>query len=114
MQPPSTLKTPWASTSGGLWYRWRGYTVRWLLFGVIVQLYQPISAGEGPYWQQKLAQLLLGLLFGASCAVVFTAAENTLNRSRVNWKSWLLVIASWLMVKVLFVSVLAIAGESTD
>jgi hypothetical protein len=34
-------------------------------------------------------------------------AENTLNTPRVNWKSWLIVLASWLAVKVTFVSVVA-------
>ena len=110
MQAPTTRKISWTSTQGGLWYRWLGYSVRWCLFGVIVQLYQPTSEGNQPYWEQKLTQVMVGLLFGASCAVVFTVAENTLNQLRTNWKSWLLVATTWLVVKVSFVSVLAVAG----
>jgi hypothetical protein len=43
----------------------------------------------------------------AVCSVVFTLAENTYNFLRVKWKTWLIVVASWLMVKLVFVSVLA-------
>jgi hypothetical protein len=39
--------------------------------------------------------------------VVFTLAENTLNVIRLKWKSWLIVIATWIVVKVAFVSVLS-------
>jgi hypothetical protein len=53
-------------------------------------------------------QALLGLLFGLACAVVFTLAENTWNGPRVKWKSWALVVGTWLLIKVVFVSVLAI------
>ncbi|BCO27787.1 hypothetical protein MIZ03_2678 [Rhodoferax lithotrophicus] len=41
-------------------------------------------------------------------------AENKLNRLRSNWKSWILVTATWLIVKILFVSVLAITGNTND
>jgi hypothetical protein len=42
--------------------------------------------------------------------VVFTLAENTWNTVRVKWKSWALVVATWLLVKVVFDSALAIMG----
>ena len=114
MQPSAPTKSSWSATRGGLWYRWRGYTVRWLLFGVIVQLYQPIPGDGNHYWLQKLTQCLLGLLFGSGCAIVFTLAENKLNRLRMTWKSWVLVVATWLLVKVLFVSLLAVTGDPTE
>jgi hypothetical protein len=62
------------------------------------------------FWVEKLDQILIGLSFGLAGAVVFTLAENTLNMPRVNWKSWLIVLASWLVVKVAFVSVGAALG----
>jgi hypothetical protein len=110
MQTSPPAKAHWATSDSRLWKQWRGYTVRWLLFCEIVQLFQPIVDDPDRYWQQKLGQALTGLIFGAACAVVFTLAENTLNHARTTWKSWLLVIATWLAVKVAFVSVMAAAG----
>ena len=107
MQPPTPAKANWATSDAGIWHRWRGYTVRWLLFGEVVQLYQPTVDGPDSYWEQKLYQALMGLVFGATCAVVFTLAENTFNVIRLKWKSWLIVIATWIVVKVAFVSVLS-------
>jgi uncharacterized membrane protein YagU involved in acid resistance len=69
-----------------------------------------VGEGPAPWWQLKLTQALVGLLFGLVCAVVFTMAENTWNTVRVKWKSWALVVATWLLVKVVFVSALAILG----
>lgn len=104
-------KAHWSSPKASHWYRWRGYTVRWLLFGVIVGLFQPIIDDADQYWLQKLYQGLFGLFFGAVCGIVFTLAENTLNVLRVKWKSWLIVVATWLLVKLVFVSVMAAAGS---
>lgn len=84
------------------------------MFGVIVQLYQPVSGDEALYWPQKLSQLLTGLLFGSACALVFTLAENRLNSPRLTWKSWVLVVATWLVVKVLFVSIVAMTGDTAE
>ena len=80
------------SSQQGLWWRWRGYAVRWLLFCEIVQLFQPVSE-DGLFWQEKLEQALLGLVFGALCALVFTAAENHFNQARLVRKTWLMVVA---------------------
>lgn len=106
MQP----KAHWSSIDSSHWYRWRGYTVRWLIFGGIVGMFQPIENDLEQFWLQKLYQALFGLFFGAVCAVVFTLAENKLNTPRVKWKSWLIVIGTWLSVKLVFVSILAAAG----
>jgi hypothetical protein len=110
MQPSRPTKSNWASPDAGYWYRWRGYTVRWLLLGGVTGMFQPIADELGSYWLHRLHELLLGLFFGAVCAVVFTLAENTLNVPRINWKSWSIVIATWLAVKLVFVSVMAAAG----
>jgi hypothetical protein len=108
MQPSMPDKAHWSTTDSGLWHRWRGYTVRWLIFGGIVGLFQPVVDDSDRYWEQTLYQGLFGLLFGAVCAVVFTLSENRFNTPRVKWKSWLLVVSTWLAVKVVFVSTLAI------
>jgi hypothetical protein len=86
---------------------WWGYLFRWLVFGLVVHVFQPVSGDLTYFWVGKLDQILVGLSFGLAGAVVFTVAENTLNTPRVNWKSWLIVLASWLVVKVAFVSVVA-------
>jgi hypothetical protein len=114
MQPSIPTKAHWASPGASHWYRWRGYTVRWLIFGGTVGMFQPIVADLEHFWLQKLYQGLFGLLFGAVCAVVFTLAENTFNALRAKWKSWLLVIATWLLVKLVFVSAMAAAGGSQN
>jgi hypothetical protein len=110
MQPSRPTKPHWTLTDARYWYRWRGYTVRWLLFGGITGLFQPIVDDLDHDWLQGLYQFLFGLFFGAVCAVVFTLAENTLNTPRVNWKSWSILIATWLSVKLVFVSVMAVSA----
>ena len=100
----------WPPVGAGLWHRWWGYLARWLLFGLAVHVFVPVADGPESWWQRKLTQALVGLLFGLACAVVFTLTENALNTPRVAWKSWAIVAASWLLVKVVFVSVLAILG----
>ncbi|MDD2926964.1 hypothetical protein [Rhodoferax sp.] len=94
----------------GPWYRWRGYTVRWVLFGLVVHVFQPIEDDVEPLWLYKLDQALTGLLFGAVCSLVFTWTENRFNTPRVQWKSWLIVAGTWLCVKTAFISTLAIVG----
>ncbi len=97
-----------------LWYRWRGYTVRWLLFGLVVSLFQPVVDDLDHLWEQKLNQGLAGFVFGSACAVVFTLAQNMLNWPRVKWKSWLFVILTWLSVKVVIVSTMALASGAAS
>jgi hypothetical protein len=110
MLPSTPTKATWSTTGPRLWYRWRGYTVRWVLFGLTVSVFQPVVDDLDHLWQQKLNQALAGLLFGAACTLVFTPAENAFNTPRVDWKSWGLVIATWLLVKVIFVSMIALTG----
>jgi hypothetical protein len=110
MPNTANYSTSTSTSSHGLWYRWRGYTVRWLLFGLVVSLFQPIVDNLDHLWEQKLNQALGGLLFGAVCTVIFTLAENSFNVPRVKWKSWLFVFVTWLSVKVIFVSSLALTS----
>ena len=110
MDSSSPVQASSAPTGFGPWYRWRGYTVRWLLFGEIVQLFQPVADEPENFWELKFYQALTGLLFGLVCAAIFTVAENTFNARRVTWKTWLLVVATWAAVKVIFVSLAALSG----
>lgn len=112
MHASSSHHEPWGTSPAGPWKQWRGYFVRWILFGVVVQLFQPVAAGAEPFWSQKLYQALSGLLFGVACATVFTRLENRFNAARIAWKTWSLVVVTWLLVKVVFVSVLALSGNA--
>ena len=100
----------WPPVGSGRWTRWWGYLARWLIFGLAVHVFVPVPEGTSPWWQLKLEQDAIGLLFGLACALVFTPAENAFNTPRVAWKSWALVVATWLLVKVVFVSALALLG----
>jgi hypothetical protein len=93
-----------------MWTRWWGYLARWLIFGLVVHIFVPVEDAPQPWWQLKLLQAAVGLLFGLVCALVFTVAENRFNTPRVQWKSWAIVVATWLLVKVVFVSTFAIIG----
>jgi hypothetical protein len=95
----------WPRAGTGIWMRWWGYLVRWLVFGLVVHLFQPVADGQAYFWLQKADQALIGLTFGLVGAVVFTVAENTLNTPRVRWKSWVIVVGTWLVVQVIFASV---------
>ena len=99
----------WPPVGTGLWTRWWGYLVRWLVFGVVVSVFQPVGDDLAPFWPQKGFQAALGLLFGLAGAVLFTLAENRLNTPRVRWKTWALVLVTWVIVKTIFVTVLALA-----
>lgn len=98
----------WPPVGTGIWTRWWGYLFRWLVFGLVVQISQPVFENSKYFWVQKLDQALIGLLFGLVGAIVFTVAENTLNTPRVSWKSWLIVVATWLVVKVAFTTLGAV------
>ena len=110
MPHTASQKIPWSAEPRGRWYRWRGYTVRWLLFGLIVGVFQPATSDSHPVWLQKLDQVLMGLSFGAVCAGVFTLSENQFNAGRIAWKTWLTVIGTWFAVKVVFASVIGLLG----
>jgi hypothetical protein len=83
-----------------------------MVFGVVVNSFQPGLESNDALWLQKTYQALWGLWFGLVCAVVFTWAENTFNTPRRRWKTWALVVATWLLVKVAFVSTLAAMGPA--
>jgi len=43
-----------------------------------------------------------GMAFGLVCAVVFAILQNTFNQNRIKWHSWLLAIATWIVVSFSF------------
>lgn len=111
MQPSIPTKAHWSSPDASHWYRWRGYAVRWMIFGCITGMFQPIVDDIDHYWLQKLYQALFGIFFGVVCAIMFTLLENSYNALRVKWKSWVIVVMTWLVVKLVFISVMATAGQ---
>ena len=100
----------WPPVGAGLWTRWWGYLARWLLFGLAIGVFAPVVEGVEPWWQRKLYQILVQALFGLVCAVVFTLAENSWNTPRVQWKSWAIVAATWLLVQVVYATGVALIG----
>jgi len=78
-----------------------------MVFGLVISIFQPVVDDLAHFWQQKATQALVGLLFGFVCAVLFTVAENKFNTPRVKWKTWAIVVATWLTVKVFFVTAMA-------
>lgn len=110
MNTTDSLPPHWPEVGHGLWTRWWGYLVRWLAFGLVVHLLVPVENASQSVWPEKLQQALIGLGFGLVCAVVFTLAENALNRQRQSWKTAVLVVVTWFAVKVVFVSVWALAA----
>lgn len=109
MNNTDSLPPHWPEVGHGRWTRWWGYLVRWLAFGLVVHVFAPVEGPTQALWVEKLQQASVGLGFGLVCAVVFTLAENGLNPRRFRWKTWLLVVLTWLVVKVVFVSTWALA-----
>jgi len=109
MEKSDLSPPPWPQVGAGLWTRWWGYLARWLVFGIVVGLFQPVDDGVGQLWQRMSLRLALGAAFGLVAATVFTLAENTLNMARVQWKTWLMVLLTWALVKALFVTAMALA-----
>lgn len=110
MQTSPNPEAHWPPVGSGLWSRWWGYLSRWLLFGLVIHLFQPVDDLQGPLWQNKLMQAAVGLSFGLVCAVIFTLSENKFNSPRQAWKSWLIVLLSWLVGKVIFATGFALLG----
>jgi len=109
METSQQTSTHWPPVGTGLWTRWWGYLARWLVFGVVVSVFQPVANDLAPFWPQKAFQALFGLLFGFAGAVLFTLAENRINTPRVKWKTWVIVLATWVAVKTIFVTGMALA-----
>lgn len=99
----------WPKVGSGIWARWWGYLTRWLMFGVVVNVFQPVEDDIDHFWRQKAFQTAFGLLFGLVGAVVFTIGENKFNTPRVKWKTWLIVLATWMVVKTVFVTAIALS-----
>lgn len=109
MDNTDASKEHWPQVGTGLWTRWWGYLIRWLVFGVVVGLFQPVQEDPAHYWELKAIQAALGVLFGVVAAVVFTVVENKFNTPRVKWKTWGLVMLTWLVVKACFVTAIAMS-----
>jgi len=96
----------------GPWKLWRVYLVRWLIFGAIAGVLQPVYESMELFWVQKLIQMFGGLLFGFSCAIVFTLGQNILNVQRARWKSWTVLLTTWMGMKFVFAGVMLLFGVS--
>ena len=110
MQLSTKNRTHWPLAGAGLWKEWQSYAARWLVFGAVVEMFQPVVNDIDEFWLQKLYQAVFGLCYGAACAVTFTLAQNTLNSTRKKWRTWAIVFASWMTVKLVFLTMMSDAG----
>jgi hypothetical protein len=63
--------------------------------------------------EDENARLLGATVYVRDTAVVFTLSENKFNLQGTKWKSWLLVLATWLAGKVVFVTGTALVAGAT-
>lgn len=62
MEKSDSALPPWPQVGAGLWTRWWGYLVRWLVFGVVVGVFQPVDDGVNGLWQRLLVRVALGVI----------------------------------------------------
>lgn len=110
MEPITTSDIPSKPADAGLWKLWRVYLVRWIIFAAVAGLAQPVVDHIDQFWEQKLYQVLGTLPFGLACAVVFTLVQNTLNIQRARWKSWGILLTTWMGMKFVFLGIMLALG----
>lgn len=104
------IEIPSTPTDTGLWKMWRIYLVRWLIFAVVAGFAQPVVNNFDQFWEQKLYQGFGAIPFGLACAVVFTLGQNTINVQRARWKSWAILITTWMGMKIVFIGIMLALG----
>jgi len=110
MEPVTTSDISLTPADAGLWKLWRVYLTRWLAFAALAGFSQPVTNHMDQFWEQRGYQVLDALPFGLTCAVVFTLAQNTLNIQRTRWKSWLILLSTWMGVKFGFFGIMLAFG----
>jgi hypothetical protein len=105
MNPPmeETTVAVASISSRRLFSRFGYYLVCWLLVSIITWVViQPIDPGEpARTWHPQFPQLAVLISMGIICAVVFTLAQNTINKSR----RWYLTLAFAFVVWLLMILV---------
>lgn len=80
------------------------YAMWFIFWGAILSFLHvtsPEQRAVASFNQIKIWQALSGALWGLICAIFFTFAQNSLNKSRKRWLSWILVITTIFSVNVL-------------
>jgi hypothetical protein len=84
------------------WHKGLPHYVLWFcIWGALFSFLQPVTSEQTAgttFWAVKITQALFGAGFGVVCALVFAVLQNTFNKARVKWRSWLLAIGTWLTV----------------
>lgn len=89
------------------------YLARWLTFGGIAGYFTPIVSPipnriiqDSFFWGEKLHHILLGLLIGAVCGIVFTFFQNRYNTPRNRKITWSIVFALWMGFNLAFAGIM--------
>lgn len=78
------------------------YMAWWLLFGALAGFTEFVDSSWVSIWQAKLHFVFWGLVFGASCGIVFTFLQNKYNRARIKPTTWGFAILTWMVMKFVF------------
>lgn len=100
------------ATTATTWKLWRVYTIRLVIFTVVASFLQRLGELGYALWTQKfhltlnlmvgltlLGLVLVDITFGLLWSLMFTPMQNTFNTPRVRWKSWMFLIATFLVTK---------------
>lgn len=87
MSQPPAIAAP-----ASLWRDFLYYATWWLFWAALSAILQPLDVPDAVFWQTKVSQLIVGLVYGLFLAVTFTLAQNAMNKARRRPLSWLFAI----------------------
>jgi hypothetical protein len=93
-----------SDTTHRIWFKDFAYYALWfLIWGALFSFLQPVTTEQmagTSFWSVKMQQSMLGLGFGAICAIAFTILQNNFNNARRKWLSWILAIGTWVIINL--------------
>lgn len=105
MKSDGSINTAEGVPPRSLWRDFRHYVLWWMFWTALFSILQP-ELVEDDFWMHKAIRLAAGLAYGLVLGAVFTAAQNTLNRTRRKPLSWGLAIATALVGKAVSFAIL--------
>ena len=107
MSTPIEETVPAPPAPAGLLYRLGPYTWQWLIgvavLGALQPVIQPVGSSDADwFWHEMLRVLVYSSVpVALVCALIFTLFQNTLNKRRSKGRSWGIVLASWVLSRLL-------------
>ncbi len=74
------------------------YGTWWMVWAVVLNGLQPVDTSRVDFWMGKSLQVLWGALIGLISGLIFTLAQNAMNRERGKAKAWVFAIVIWIGV----------------